>query len=227
MRNNVNIPTTAKDKLFKMIFLLFPMYGLVKMTKGGFVTLRQRKLFSRGVKLSLLDLILYYIPNEISLARWGNYDLTYGYVAKVVDIMHDSKYTEDARLDIAISYLYSEFVHTKIRNIYTDINEVIIPNEQGHLSYVKCQRQAIPEAIKERIEEAVIVKGTEFSFMKRLNVVNKIPYEIRYMAASLLLTVMLNYNIISTTLSGTRVIHTLINYPIIQQFPWTIIKNTS
>jgi hypothetical protein len=206
--------STSKEKLFRMLLMLFPKYGLVKVQKGGSVILRQRKLSFKSVRLSLLELALYYIPNEISLSRWGNYDLVHSYADKVREILNNGNYDDETKKDIVISYLYSEFISTKIRNIYADLDEIVIPLEQGgYLKYSENQKPSIKEELSDYIEEVKIVKGSEYS------------YKIVTIAASILLPLFLNYRIIVTNLAQIdifKLIHASSAVIAHQEYSWII-----
>jgi hypothetical protein len=232
--NKINISKDSKDKLFRMILMLFPKYGLVKLQRNErSVILRQRKLSFKSIKLSLLELLLYYIPNEISLSRWGNYDLVYDYAEKVRDVLNSGKYNDSSKMDITISYLYGEFLHTKIRNIYANLDEVTIPLEQGGFQrYSERQTPSIQENYKEIIEDATVVKGDQYSFIK--TAIRQVPYYTNYIklaAAGLFLGLFLQYKLIFTFLSETLVVNNLL-YSIqtvtaYHAYPWIIIRNTS
>lgn len=231
IKNELN--ENVKKKLFNMLLLLFPNFKYIRIRKDGIIVLRKKNILSRSVKLSVLDAILYFIPNEISLLRWGNYGLVYHYTDKIVEILN-SQYQDSRKLELAISYLHNEFSTTKLFDLYSDIDMITIPLENGYLRYQQSLPEAREETKEELIEEAEIVHGNNFSFITVPKRIIKVVNRVKVMAASIMLLAMLSYRMTVNTLSGHNIIVESIASLIpphiviyVQNYPWTIIKNTS
>lgn len=234
---NSIITQQTKEKLFRMLLLFFPYFKFVKLRdNSGILVLRKRNVFSKSIKISISEALLYFIPNEISLSRWGNYDYTSFITSNIVEILNSKVIPDNQKYEACVNYLYSEFLTTKIVNIYSNINEVIVPLEQGYLKYSRPVEDNNTSTVEtEQIEDAKIVKGTSFFFLKNLpsiQTIRTIVYKSKALVAGLVLTLLLNYEIATTTLPSSVLLNKLLSFAQAcliqhQEFQWTIARNTS
>jgi hypothetical protein len=221
----------VRDTFTRMLLVLFPSFSLVKIKSNGDIVLRKRNILSRSVTISFLDSVLYYIPNELSIIRWGNYDLTAIYVNKVVEILRRGDRTiTPKKVEMVVNYLGSELLHSKIPNIFKDINQILIPLEEGHMIYTKNEDKKVVREVLPVIEDVKIVTDNGYSFIKKFRLrANDTVHSIKLVAASLVLGLFLNYRILEAS-TNSDIIKGLINAKSFiishQLFQWTTYCNS-
>lgn len=221
----------VKDTFTRMLLVLFPSFSLVKIKDNGNIILRKRNILCKAITVSFFDLIFYYIPNELSVLRWGNYDLTAIYINKIVEILRkDSKEITSKKIEMVINYLGSELLHSKIPNLFKDINQILIPLEKGNMIYSKNENRKVIKEIFPVIEDAKVITDNGYSFIKKIKLhTNNTVHSVKLVAASLILGLFLSYKTLETSFNPSTIKGLLsIKYFIVshQLFPWTTYYNS-
>jgi hypothetical protein len=155
-------------KLEIMCKVLFVDYKGIKINKTGIVTLIKRYWsFSRSPQISIRKLLLQFIPDMLSIRRFGNYDVSEYYFTKLDKIIQNHT-DELGNISKVIDFLYSEMYDLSqildIRKPYDTIIEIPAP------STLETSREVIPlytnsTFIKEVIEENPDIKGAVAYFL--------------------------------------------------------------
>lgn len=210
----------TKEKLIRMCLLLFPKFKVVRVSRSGSVIFKTKKWSLRSYRIPWSEMLMHQLPKALSLARWNNLEVTEEFASEITKIFQMYQASSlDNRFERIILYIWSEFGKTKIRNVFENANEVIIPLENGFLKYLKDTPRINP------LEKQVMTRETIIpNLYSRLGDFSNTISSSKLLVASMVLLAFLNLKVWMNAINMPAISVTAVKINGI--FPW-IIANTS
>ncbi|MFA5395501.1 MAG: hypothetical protein WC346_05710 [Methanogenium sp.] len=121
-----------KDKFLKMCLLLFPQYKSASINKKGIVTFISKNSILRRTKIPFINLVSHDLLMRLSVLRWNSTQLANSYLKVLLEINEKYKHIKNPTVSEqlkmtqeVIDYLYSQFLITNLKDIYTNYCNVV------------------------------------------------------------------------------------------------------
>jgi len=209
-----------KEKFLKMCLLLFPQYRSARIKRDGTVIFVSKLSLFKRIKIPFFNLISHDIAIKLSILRWNSEHLVKEYFSALLDIKEKQENTRKETIEFvreAIDFLYSKFLVTKLRDIYSNYYDTVITSS----GYV---------IEKENLSDSIFITSTKgkVNITKKVFSFKKLAENIKCGYFTVTISIMIIIATSIATLSNITIksLPTLSNNSIVEECCWKIIYSS-